>query len=239
LELSTNTTVAEIEAASPEMLQVLKASGIFSDGGDTDKTIGELCYEFGLHPQIILNMLVQVEPVVVPDGINPAAIQVMGLVELVEHIEKDHHEFLRERLPRIVKLAAEVSEAREEFVELEKLLIRMAGELEEHLLHEEEALFPMCRDLERDGEIQATACGSKVAGPIECMKREHNDCQGDLAEMRKLALDYELPGGASEAVVELWGLLAELEQNTVEHIYKEDEHLFPRALDTQIALKNA
>jgi len=238
-QLSSNSTVAEIEASSPEMLVILKSSGIFKDGDETDISIGQLCFNFGLHPQVILNMLAQATPKEIPDGIDVSAIEAMGLVELVEHIEKEHHEFLRDRLPVIVKLANEVAEKDESYIELEKLLIRVAGELEEHLLHEEEALFPMCRDMEKDGAIKATACGDKVAGPIECMKREHNDCSEDLATMRELAHDYELPAGADESLIKLLSYLAEFEANTVHHIYKEDEQLFPRALDTQIALREA
>jgi len=238
-QLSSNTTVAEIAEVSPEMLQILKSSGIYKDGDETDISVGRLCFEYGLHPQIIVNMLAQATPIEIPDGIDVAAIEQMGLVELVEHIEKEHHEFLRERLPVIVKLANEVVEQDESYIELEKLLIRMAGELEEHLLHEEEALFPMCHDMEKDGAIKPTACGDKVAGPIECMKREHNDCAEDLAKMRELAHEYELPAGGGETLIKLFSYLAEFEENTVHHIYKEDEHLFPRALDTQIALRKA
>jgi len=240
LQVTANTKVSDIEAQNPEMLAVLKSTGIFSDGKDTDISIGDLCYEFGLHPQVILNMLGQAKAVEIPDGVDLQAIQNMELVELVEHIEKEHHDYLRDRLPRIVELASQVSESRDEpdFIELEKLLIRVSNELLEHLAHEEEALFPMCRDMKDGGEVQPTACGSKVAGPIECMKREHGDCKKDLEEMKKLAGDYEMPAGGDEATFELLSLLAELEQNTLQHIYKEDEHLFPRALDTQIAQKN-
>jgi len=240
LELSQNTTVSEIEAANSEMMKILIGTNIFREGQDASQTIGEICLNHGLHPQILINMLAKAKAPEIPDGIDPATLDNMELMELVDHVIDDHHDFLRDRLPKIVELARKVAKERtEQYAELHELLERIAVELEEHLLHEEEALFPMCRDMESVGAIQPTACGDKVAGPIECMKREHNDSKKDFDQIRKLTDDYHMPSDGDEDVFKLMSYLAEIDSNTMEHIYKEDMHLFPRAMDKQIELRKA
>jgi regulator of cell morphogenesis and NO signaling len=241
-ELSSETRIMELEAESPAMMTALKATGIFRDGDDADLTIGELCFGFGLSPMIILNTLARVQPEVVPSNVDISGLESMTLVQVVEHIESMHHAYLRETLPVIGELVGRVVTAHgagdERLVKLQTLIEKLATDLENHMLHEEEALFPMCRDMEVEGTVKLTRCGDAVGGPIACMENEHNIAKEELAQMRELTDNFAVPAGACGTYRALLEHLARFDQDMAAHIYKEDTVLFPRALQTQAALRD-
>ncbi len=241
-ELSSETKIAELDAENPAMIRVLNSTGMYSEGDDADRTIDNLCLDFGLNPMIILNMLARVQAERPPD-IDISELEGMTLVQVVEHIESEHHAFLREILPVTVELvervAGEYGAGDDRLIELQALFTKLADELENHMLHEEEALFPMCRDMEADdGTIKPTRCGDAVGGPIACMENDHIVAKQALASLRELTDNFTVPEAADEDYREMLERLSRVDQNTVVHIHKEDQLLFPRALDTQAALRN-
>jgi regulator of cell morphogenesis and NO signaling len=154
-----------------------------------------------------------------------------------------HHAYLRENLPVIGELVARVVAAHgagdERLAELQALVEKLTMDLENHMLHEEEALFPMCRDMEADGTVRLTRCGDAVGGPIACMENEHNIAKEELAHMRELTDNFAEPAAACATYREMLDQLVRFDQDMAAHIYKEDKVLFPRALQTQAALRGA
>ena len=181
----------------------------------------------------------------VPDEVPPldiAPFRTMPLVQLVEHIEQVHHRYLREELPRLSALTASVSSAfvdDERLTELNQAMQRLATELDAHLDHEEEALFPMVRDLSAGSSIKPTRCGSAVGGPIACMENDHETAMQTLLRMRELTDNYSAPADATAAWREMLAALAHFDQDLLEHMYKENRVLFPRALNMQSGARTA
>lgn len=234
-EFKPETTVAEVAARHPGLLRVLTGSGLYRAGEPDDATLDELCAAFGLHSGIIIRMLDSAAATLLPAAppIDPAPFRAMPLGGLVEHIEQAHHAFLRETLPPLVELAEGLAAARAgdaRLAELRDQVRELADELVTHLAHEEEALFPMIRDLAAGSTVQPTRCGSAVGGPIACMENEHARTAQALNRIRELTGGYRVAGDAEPGWRELVNGLAAVEQDLVEHIYKEDEVLFPRAL---------
>lgn len=240
-ELSSQTRVAELQAESPAMLEALMSTGMFREGDDPNVTIDELCYGFGLNPVIILNVLAKVRATETPDQIDLSELDGLTLTGVVEHIESRHHDFLRDILPRVGNLLEQVvaahGSAYPRLADVQALFMNMAGELERHMLHEEEALFPMVRDMDGPGKIGMTRCGDSVGGPIACMENEHTLTKEQLAVLRQLTDNYAPPAQADAPWRELNELLVEFDRNTVLHIEKEDRILFPGALKAQKALR--
>jgi regulator of cell morphogenesis and NO signaling len=243
LELSTETRVTELEADHPATLATLKSTGIFHDGDDADVTVGDLCMNVGLHPQIILSMLQRAQLSEAPSDIDISELDGLSLTEIVKHIESVHHTSLRKTLPVIVELVRQVAAAYgdgdERLYKLQALFEKMAVDLEDHMLHEEEALFPMCRSMVENGEIKATRCGDRVGGPIQCMKNDHDQVKQELAQLSELTDGFTQPAGADKQYHEMLEQLKHFGQDTVLHIHKEDHLLFPRALETQAALRES
>ena len=241
LELSSNTRVTELQDQSPAMLDALMATGIFPDGDDPETTIAELCWGFGLNPIIILRTLARAQAKEAPSDIDVSDLDDLTLTQVVENIESLHHLYLRETLPVIGELVDRVasvhSASDERLIEIQKLFGKMAEDLQNHMLHEEEALFPMVRDMESEGAIKPTRCVDAVGGPITCMENDHELMQAELKKLHQLADDYAIPEHACMTYRNMLEQLSRFSQNMVVHIHKEDKVLFPGAIKAQAALR--
>jgi regulator of cell morphogenesis and NO signaling len=175
----------------------------------------------------------------VPEEVPPidvAPYQAMPLVALVDHIETVHHAYLRDALPRLCALTSGMASAfpqDERLADLDREMQTIAVELDAHLQHEEESLFPMVRDIETKGSVTPTRCGSAVGGPIACMENEHEMATQTLRRMRELTGDYSAPEQATVEWRQMLEALARFDQDMQEHMYKENKVLFPRALESQ------
>jgi regulator of cell morphogenesis and NO signaling len=242
-ELSSETRVGELEAESPAMMKALQSTGIFRAGDDTGVTISDLCLNFGLHPGILLDTLVRARASESPSNIDVSELDDMTLTQVVENIETSHHKYLRETLPLLVDLSDMVVSAHgahdTRLTDVQGIIKQLSADLENHMLHEEEALFPMVRDLDGDGAIKPTRCGEAVGGPIACMENEHTNARTELGSLRKLTDDYAVPDNACATYRTLLDLLSDFDQNMVVHMHKEDTVLFPRALEAQATLRTA
>jgi regulator of cell morphogenesis and NO signaling len=115
------------------------------------------------------------------------------LDRLIEHIESVHHSYVREALPRIsgyLRKLVEVHGARHSELALTAAAFdRLNGELKQHLVKEEQVLFPYVRDLVEQAE---QLCGGLVSpfgsveNPIRMMEREHRDAGDELRLIREL-----------------------------------------------------
>jgi regulator of cell morphogenesis and NO signaling len=219
-ELSTETRISDLAAEQPGMLTALKATGMFRDGGDTDMTIDQLCMNFGLNPQIIFDVLLRAQSEEAPENIDVSELENLSLAEIVTHIEAVHHETLREKLPtmlaQVVQVAADYGANDERLYELQVLFEKIAAEIENHMLHEEEALFPMCRSMSESGEFKATRCGDRVGGPIQCMKNDHDQMKQDLKRLSELSDGFSAPEGVSDQYQDILKQLEEFAADTTQ-----------------------
>ena len=96
----------------------------------------------------------------------------MNLVELVDHIEAVHHQYLWDELPRLAALLDKVrgvhGERHPELATIAEVFAELRADLEPHLMKEERVLFPMIRELAIAQEPPTFHCGS-VANPVTVM----------------------------------------------------------------------
>ena len=231
LTLTARTTVQELQRGPPALTQVLRSAGLYRDGDDPGITIGQMCWNRGFNPGILLMMLQSAN---VPTEAPPLDISPflrMPLPAFVSHIEEVYHASLRVQLPRLRTLTTEAagsSPDNERLVDLRNEVAQLATELDAHLAHEEEALFPMIRGLAA-GTLVATRCGSAVGGPIACMENDHASAERSLRRLRQLTENYTAPAAA----IAMLDHLRQFDRDLREHMYKENEALFPRAVAAQ------
>jgi regulator of cell morphogenesis and NO signaling len=157
------------------------------------------------------------------------------LAELADRIVATHHQYLRGAMPRVT---AQISELRRDLPigAIAPIFASMRAELELHMQKEELVLFPFIARLE-----QAVAVGlppprppfGSVENPIRMMEQEHDSALVALAELRRLTDGYSVPAHAGQAQQMLFGELAELERDLMEHIRLENDILFPRAVELE------
>ena len=156
--------------------------------------------------------------------------------ELCQHIEQTHHARLREWLPRAHQMMAKVLEAHgqrhPELAEVARYYQALENELVPHLMKEEQVLFPMIRQLESATSMPLLHCGT-VQNPVHVMIEEHEHAGDALKQLRRLTGGFCAPEDACPTYQALYALLADLEKDLHEHIHKENNILFPKALELE------
>lgn len=225
-------TIGQIVRQLPARTRVLEDLGIdYCCGGQ--KTLAAACQEKGLDPQAVALSLQQVQ--------RPAAevdVAAMTMTQLVDHLEQTHHVYLKQELPRMVAMTAKVAGVHvghePRLPELAEVVQALAEELANHLEKEEQILFPSLRELEATGQM-AHACFGTVRGPIQMMEYEHDSAGQALARIRELTGGYTMPAWGCNTYRAMLDGLAHLEADLHQHIHKENNILFPMAVEAENA----
>jgi regulator of cell morphogenesis and NO signaling len=106
----------------------------------------------------------------------------------------------------------------------------LQSEMLDHMQQEEQVLFPIVRRLET-GTSLPPQLQAGVEGPIRCMETEHARAGRALETMRRLTSDFTLPDGACNTFRAMLDALKEFESDLHLHVHKENNIIFPRALD--------
>lgn len=226
---SPTTRVGDIVAAQPLLARVFESVGIdYCCGGK--KTLVEACAGRGLDPATVAVLLEAAARLAgSPPAIDAAR---LSLTALADHIEATHHAYLKVELPVIVEQAERVArkhawrDAR--LPGVVETVCNLAREMFNHMAKEEGVLFPLIRELEQN-DSHDRHCGS-IAHPIRQMESEHDSAGSALERLRTLTDGFTPDADACNTHRALLANLAQLERDLHEHVHKENNILFPRAL---------
>jgi regulator of cell morphogenesis and NO signaling len=228
--------VGELVVQRPSRARVFEKLGIdYCCGGK--KPLQQTCSERNLDLAKVVEELEQEQTAAPPNtGRNWAS---ASLTDLCDHIEQTHHQYLKEELPRLAFLTTRVAtrhgDIRPALREVQRVFAELKAEMDSHMLKEERVLFSLCRQLDAAEELPAMLCGS-VGNPIEVMISEHEHAGDALAEIRALTNNYALPAHACNTYRALFDSLAQLERDMHEHVHKENNILFPKAIRAERVL---
>jgi regulator of cell morphogenesis and NO signaling len=163
---------------------------------------------------------------------------------LIEHILLQHHEYVRKALPHLDKLAQNVvakhgSSHHRELCEIRSALQRLDQELTQHLMKEEEILFPYIAQLERAfaaGTVKPRGCLGTVANPVAVVIQQHDGTGEPMSEVRQLSDNFTMPQDGCPTYRAFYVGLKEFEQDLHQHIHLENNILFPRAIAMEASL---
>ena len=226
--ITPETTVGEIVRAMPNRSRIFENLGIdYCCGGK--KPLAEACRAKGLDPATVTAMLAALDGV--PETtVDPDA---MGLAELCDHIERAHHDYLREELPRLDfmtrKVAAIHGDHEARLQEVRRLFESFNAEMTTHTEEEEDAVFPKIRQLEAGNGAKARALAD-LRIVLAKLQSEHDNAGAALARFRELTDDYTPPEWACNTFRALYDGLHRLEKNMHQHVHKENNVLFVKAL---------
>lgn len=157
----------------------------------------------------------------------------MPSTELMEYIVDKHHTFMKEEMPLVDQLLNKILKVhyvdhREVLSPLHQLFSKLKGEIEEHLVKEEELLFPSIRDYEENPTEENL---QRVLSVMEETESEH-DVAGDvLKQMREVSYNYTPPQGACRTFVNTYEKLEAIEKDLFHHVHLENNILFKRYAD--------
>ncbi|RKZ65594.1 MAG: iron-sulfur cluster repair di-iron protein, partial [Gammaproteobacteria bacterium] len=173
------------------------------------------------------------------DQIDTTDWRTATLTALTNHIAEKHHAFMKRELPRVGELMAKVLNAHganhPELDEVARVFEALSLELGDHLMKEEQMLFPIIQEMEITREAGRSHCGS-VNNPIGVMEYEHDNAGVALGRLRELTNDYTPPADGCPTYQALLAGLAAMERDLHEHIHKENNILHPRAVRLEVSL---
>lgn len=224
-------SVANLLARHPTWIRRLESLHIdYCCHGNS--TWEEACRVRGLDPGETLDELHHGESPL--DSAHPDASQ-LTVDELVDHIVQVHHAYLRDRLPIIDELFAEVllrhGGSLQDIAKMKTIFHGLREELETHMIKEELVLFPWAKRKDQPNASQSPPFS--IAMPIRAMEREHDDAGRALEQLRELSANYTPPAEACALYRGLLEHLADLEQDLHLHIHEENNVLFPRLLNAK------
>jgi regulator of cell morphogenesis and NO signaling len=227
-------TVGEWVVDRPARSRIFERLGIdYCCGGK--RPLREATEERGLDTAAVIAELLR------PDAVDASAADATDwtrrpLAELIEHIVGTHHAYLQSELPRLLRIVEKVAEVHgprhEELLEVARIFGDLKEELDAHLMKEEQVLFPMIRELETAATRPSFHCGS-VGNPIRVMEYEHDGAGDALGRLRELTAGYACPPDGCNTWRAMCDGLRQLEADLHQHIHKENNILFPRAVQVE------
>ena len=225
--LNENMMVGSLVATTPAYANFFEKIGIdYCCKGK--KTLKELCNEKNLDPADVLDQLRKISTTS-----STIDFDKLSLNDLIAHIIKKHHDYLREELPRlsglIYKVATKHSALHPELLELRDTFEEFKVDLLNHIEKEETIIFPAIEQFITNKKI-STLSKSDLENYLNDLDSEHAEAGAALEKMNRLTNRYTPPTDACTTYHVMLNSLSFLEKNMHEHVHKENHILFPRAL---------
>jgi regulator of cell morphogenesis and NO signaling len=229
-------TIGEIVAGDFRAAAVFERFGIdFCCGGR--RPLEEACRTANADPSDVALALDALPGVTDADG----DVTQWPLGRLIDHIVSVHHAYVRSSMPTISKYLTklvEVHGARHpELVRVAAHFDHVSTDLGQHMMKEEQVLFPYVRDLASTavGGRHFTSPFGTVENPIRMMEREHREAADDLRVIRELTDGYATPADGCATYRVCMEELARFERDLHRHVHLENNVLFPRAVELESA----
>lgn len=238
MNFSTDTKVKDIALLNPGARRVLEDAGVdYCCGGG--KSLHDACLHAGVAADEILERLRRNTELAGPGDKEWRS---APLAELTRHIRERHHQYVRDAIPRVRALLANIREEHglkhREIEEIEKLFGDVAWEMTAHMQKEEHILFPYIDALERSASGQGALeppFFQTVRNPIYAMMKEHDSAGELVRKIRKASSEYKAPADACTSYQAAYQELREFEEDLHLHVHLENNILFPRAVELEAA----
>jgi regulator of cell morphogenesis and NO signaling len=153
-----------------------------------------------------------------------------SLTELIQYIVDNHHTYLIRELPILKDFISTILDVhgihhREVLTRVDTLFNNLKIELEQHLIKEEEDLFPLIMEYDKNPNVKTLDKAWKVINELES---EHEGAGAVLKELRKITDQYTAPPDGCNTYRVTFQKLEELESDLFQHIHLENNILFPR-----------
>ncbi len=234
------TSVGEIVAADFRTAAVFERFGIdFCCGGR--RSLGDACRTAAADPDAVAQAL---------DALGPTFeteddVTRWPLPRLIDFIVSTHHAYVRSSMPTIARYLTKLQEVHgsrhPELSRVAAYFDQVRGDLDQHMLKEEQVLFPYVRDL----ADRSDSCGrtqspfGTVENPIRMMEREHREAADALRVIRELTRGYTAPEDGCTTYAICMAELQRFERDLHRHVHLENNVLFPAAVEIEQRLCGA
>jgi regulator of cell morphogenesis and NO signaling len=234
MTLTMTKTVRDYAIETPQTIPVFEKFGIdYCCGGN--RPLDEACAAVKANLDQVLKSLEAA--IALPVRPSERELRSGSLAELISHIVKTHHVFVRTQVPEIESLIEKVyTKHGPNHAELGKIRTVFHGlgeELMAHLMKEENILFPYIERMEESvvahDPILPPPFGT-VANPVRMMEHEHDNAGIALKILREASQNFTPPADACTSFRALYTALENFEKDLHQHIHLENNVLFPSSL---------
>ena len=227
------TRLADIVVADPRAAHVFDRIGLdYSCEGH--RTLREATLDHHVAISEVIDQLTSLES---PQGSEVGETRWSDLTDLIRHIVTTHHRYVREQQPIIQtwldKLVARHGGRHPELHEIRSEFETLSAGLLQHMLKEENILFPFIEALwvsKAAGETRPGTPFGTMLNPIRVMEAEHQEAGAHLRNLRSLTDGYQAPADGCTTYRVCFAEMARFEANLHQHVHLENHVLFPRAL---------
>lgn len=222
--------IAELVAERPSRSRAFEELGVdYCCGGK--RSLAKACEKQGLNVETLIQKIQETDAAPVDVELDQLADS--SLSDVIDHILKAHHEYLRTNLPYLQALVDRVAirhgEHDPRLVELKKIYDGFRAEIESHMMKEEMILFPEIRAVEATDPKDRMA-GESMGMKINMMEQEHEQAGSALDQFAALTDNFAPSDSHCTKHRALLIGLKELVENTHQHVSKENNLLFPKAI---------
>lgn len=208
-----------------------------------DHLLNEVCSELQLSIEQVLEKLTAAENAANgAQEFNPSAVP---LAQLIQHIVRAHHLYVRQELPRLEHLAHKIAtkhgDRAPEFKRIAEVISEIRQDMSAHFEKEEQVLFPYIAQMDEEPLITFTppqACFHSVAQPVFMMVQDHEVVGRLAAEIEDLTHGFKPADWACTNHIGFIGALREFKNNLDRHVQLENDFLFPRAIQLEAKLNS-
>lgn len=196
-------------------------------------SLADACEQRGIDVQRVITEIEALDPGAYgnPDN-NPVA--------LIPHIIERHHSYVRRSLPQIqehlAKAVAAHGDRHPELALIQSEFTKIANELQQHLLKEEQVLFPYVIALAEavDGSAPPPPdMFGTIQNPIRMMEIEHQEASDRMVAIRELSRGHKAPSDACSTYRLVFEELEAFGRDLRTHVELENNVLFPKAVELE------
>lgn len=220
-------SIGEIVSAMPKASEVFKSFNIdFCCGGH--RPLVEAIKNQDLNEQEVLRKLDEAYEETKRLA-NHVDFRNMSSSELIDYIVSKHHVFVKSILPELSELTTKILRVHgpnhTDLFKVHKLFHNLKTELEQHLIKEEEILFPLIKEYDARPSDEPL---NRINTVIKETEDEHETAGNVLKELRKITNEYSVPEDGCSTYGKTFDKLQELEADLFQHIHLENNILFKR-----------
>lgn len=232
MTIEVHATLADLVIADPRRAQVLDSLSLdYCCNGS--RRLDEAVASAGLDLDDVISALD------LPGGAPAPVVTLPGEAGALAHdIVDTHHAWMWEEMPRLLALVEKVNrvhgERHPELADVLATYTEAIGELEPHMTTEERVVFPTISKMER-GQMPSAPLEPRISQ----LRVEHQLVGALFARLRELTSNWTPPEDACGSYRAMLDGLHTMERDLHEHIHKENNVLFTRALDLERRLNPA
>ncbi len=227
-ELKGNESIGEVVASLPKAAEIFKEYKIdFCCGGG--RSLSSVAAEQNISLERLLEELREAQQQLQTIAAEDKGFRTMAYGKLIDYILNTHHAYLTKELPKLRSLIGKIlrvhGQLHPELSRIHRLFHNLEMELEQHMIKEEEVLFPLAKAYEAKPSQRLL---DEIYRVNEELEEEHEGAGDILKELRELTDNYMPPTDGCGSYVLTYKGLEALEWDLFQHIHLENNILFPR-----------